>query len=165
MSGVPHGAVVSGASGSFQGRGATFFLLCCVAQIKGGTSACLPQIWQVEGRALVLWHQYVIWILMRSRKRKAEMFFLCCHVHAFHWICDYYYCYYVFLLLCQVKLSVCLLLFRCIAIRKKAFLHWLFKEKAAWWGWEFMRKTPALHLISYFHFWWSWRTLSWLIDN
>lgn len=46
MSGVPYGAAVSGASGTFQGRGATFFLTCSgtMAQIKGGTSAFLPQV-------------------------------------------------------------------------------------------------------------------------
>lgn len=39
MSGVPYGAAMSGASGLFQGRVATFFLTCSVAQwskLKGG---------------------------------------------------------------------------------------------------------------------------------
>lgn len=47
MSGAPYGAAASGASGPFQGRGATFFhtVQCgTMAHIKGGTSACLPHL-------------------------------------------------------------------------------------------------------------------------
>lgn len=55
MSGVPYGAAVSAASGSFQGRGATFFLTCSVAlwhKLKGGTSGFSHLVWEGEPLAL-----------------------------------------------------------------------------------------------------------------
>lgn len=69
MSGVPYGAAVSRASGSFQGRAKQFFLnmLCgTMAQNNRGTSAFLPQVWKGERMTLVWWHQCAIWCLMTS---------------------------------------------------------------------------------------------------
>lgn len=69
MSGVPYGAAVSRASGSFQGRAKHFFLnmLCgTMAQNNRGTSAFLPQVWKGERMTLVWWHQCAIWCLMTS---------------------------------------------------------------------------------------------------
>lgn len=69
MSGVPYGAAVSRASGSFQGRAKDFFLnmLCgTMAQNNRGTSAFLPEVWKGERMTLVWWHQCAIWCLMTS---------------------------------------------------------------------------------------------------
>lgn len=69
MSGVPYGAAVSRASGSFQGRAKHYFpnMLCgTMAQNNRGTSAFLPQVWKRERMTLVWWHQRAIWCLMTS---------------------------------------------------------------------------------------------------
>ena len=90
MSGVPYGAAMSGASGSFQGRGGNIFLtMQCgtMAQIKGETSACLPQVWGGRGNGT----SCLASVCNMDPEEKQSVNQTCCssrHVHVFHRKCD-----------------------------------------------------------------------------